>query len=69
MLRYAPNVNVWWDECRVEYQRRGQLNEGEASVLARLLVLDEANVAGCQVRVRRQGRHDGFHGGHGSNVS
>lgn len=51
------------------YQRRGQLYKGKASVLACLLVLDEANVVWWKISIWCQGCHDGFHGGHRSNIS
>ena len=50
------------------YQRGGKLHEGKASVLAGLLVLDEADVVSRQISIRRQDSHDGLHWGQGSNV-
>lgn len=53
----------------MHYQRRGELHKGKASVLARLLVLNKADVARWKVSVWRQGRHYGFNGGQRSNIS
>lgn len=53
----------------VTHQGRWELNKGKASVLARLLVFDEADVARRQVGIRCQNLQNSFHGGKGGNVS
>lgn len=53
----------------MHYQRRRELHKGKASVLACLLVFNEADVARCKVSVWRQRCHYGFDGGQRSNVS
>lgn len=54
---------------RTSYQRGGQLYKGKASVLASLLVLDEADVVRWKISVWWQDFQDCFHGGQRSNVS
>lgn len=50
------------------YQGSGELHEGEASILPRLLVFDQADVASRQVSEGRQNVQNSFNRGRGGDV-